>query len=101
VVILSLLKRGEYLSKVTVGRYSCSCPTFVTWVGICPSYNPCDNMTNTPIYIYEGTLHQDTMRVHEDEQIRKVSHKGKGEQIGESIWGMSMSESHMHMRRLE
>jgi hypothetical protein len=39
VVISSSLKRGECLSKVTMGRYSRSCPTFVTWVGICPSYN--------------------------------------------------------------
>jgi hypothetical protein len=71
--------------------------------------NECCYCKNPTIMMYpslqyignRGALHQETMRTHEDEQIRKVSHMGKGEGIGESAWGMSMSESHMSMRRVE
>jgi hypothetical protein len=44
--ISSSLKRGEGLSKVTVGRVFHSFSTIMHWVGIFPSYNLCDNKTN-------------------------------------------------------
>jgi hypothetical protein len=45
------LKRADYLSKVTVGRYSHSCPTFVYCFGCFPTYNLYDNIMNNNILI--------------------------------------------------
>ena len=42
-VITSSLKWREYLSKLTVDRCSFSCRHIVVWVGLCTTYNLCDN----------------------------------------------------------
>jgi hypothetical protein len=55
------LKRGEYLSKVIVGRYSNNCPMFVDWIGLCPTYNLCDDRyTECHMHGKKRTLHKCT-----------------------------------------